>query len=125
MKKLPKNVIEAWNKRKGPVVFTTVDKKGIPNAIYASCVSMFNEGTIVIADNYFDKTRRNVLSGGIGSILFITDGDKSYQVKGSTSYHKDGPVFDDMKKWNPAEHPGNGAVAFEVEEVYSGSERLL
>jgi len=125
MKKLPKRLINEWNKRKGPVVFATVDKNGVPNMIYASCVSMFNESAIVVADNYFDKTKRNVLYGRTGAILFITGDDKSYQVKGNISYHKDGPVFDFMKKWNPPEHPGKGAVSIEIREVYSGSEKLM
>jgi hypothetical protein len=30
-----------------------------------------------------------------------------------------------MKKWNPSKHPGNAATELEIEEVYSGSERLL
>lgn len=54
MPELSQAVIKAWNNRKGPVVFTTVDKTGIPNAIYATCVSKYNDETIVIANNYFD-----------------------------------------------------------------------
>ena len=123
--KLPKNIIDEWNKRKGPVVFTTVDKNGVPNSIYASCVSMFNRETIVIADNYFDKTKRNILSGGMASVLFITKEDKSYQLKGPISYHRSGPIFEDMKKWNPPENPGKGAVSIEVAEAYSWSKKLL
>jgi len=125
MKKLPEQVSNAWDNRKGPIIFATVNGKGEPNAIYATCVSRFNEGTIVVADNFFDKTRRNILSGCKGSILFITNEDKSYQIKGSVDYHKDGPVFDNMKKWNPAKHPGHAAAAIKVEEVYSGAEKLL
>jgi uncharacterized protein len=30
-----------------------------------------------------------------------------------------------MKKWNPEKHPGRAAAALKVEEVYSGSEKLL
>ncbi|MEA2015193.1 MAG: pyridoxamine 5'-phosphate oxidase family protein [Actinomycetota bacterium] len=125
MKKLQENIIKEWNNKKGPVVFTTVGKNGVPNAIYASCVSLFDRRTILIADNYFDKTKRNILSGGMASVLFITEEDKSYQIKGTLSYHKSGPFFDDMKEWNPPEHPGRGAVSIEVDEVYSGSEKIL
>jgi len=38
MSVLPEKVSKAWNDRKGPVILTTVDKNGIPNAIYATCV---------------------------------------------------------------------------------------
>ncbi len=44
--------------------------------------------------------------------------------KGSLEYHTDGPVYDDMKRWNPPKHPGHAAVALVVEEVYSGAQRL-
>jgi uncharacterized protein len=30
-----------------------------------------------------------------------------------------------MKKWNPETHPGHAALVIKVEEVYSGSEKLL
>lgn len=117
-------VMQAWEKREGPIVFSTVDSKGIPNSIYATCVSIYNPGTIVVANNYFDKTLKNIMGGSKGSILFITSDNKSFQVKGSIEYHKTGEVFDDMKKWNPAKLPGHAAVALKVEEVYSGSEKL-
>ena len=125
MSELPEDVSKAWNDRKGPVVFTTVDEEGVPNAIYATCVSKFNEGTIVIADNYFDKTRKNILAGSKGSVLFITNEGKAFQVKGTIEYHKEGSIFEDMKKWNPTKHPGHAAAVLKVEEVYSGPKKLL
>lgn len=125
MSKLPEEVSRAWDNRKGPVVFATVDEKGDPNAIYAVCVNKFDEETIVIADNYFDKTRKNILRGSRGSILFITDENQAYQLKGAIEYHKEGEIWADMKKWNPSQHPGHAAAALKVEEVYSGSAKLL
>lgn len=123
--RLPETVSAAWDDRKGPVVFTTVNMDNIPNAIYATCVSKFDEETIVVADNYFDKTRKNIFNGTKGSILFITNQDKAFQIKGSIEYLKEGSLYENMKKWNPAEHPGHAAAALKVEEVYSGSEKLL
>jgi hypothetical protein len=125
MSRLPEDVSKAWDNRKRPVVFATVDKNGVPNAIYATCVSKFNEETIVIADNYCDKTRKNSFAGSKGSILFITNEDKSFQAKGTIEYHTEGKLFEDMKKWNPTKHPGHAATALKVEEVYSGSKKLL
>ncbi len=125
MAALPEEVSKAWENRKGPIILSTVNKKGIPNSIYATCVSKYNDDILVVANNYFSKTLKNIEDNSKGSILFITKEDKSYQVKGSIEYHKDGPVFEDMKKWNPKKHPGHAATALKVEEAYSGAEKLL
>ena len=124
MIKLPERVIEAWENREGPIILTTVDENGIPNAIYASCVSMYNNNTVVVADNYFNKTQHNILSTSVGSLLFITKKGKSYQLKGSISYHTEGEIFEDMKKWNRLNLPGHAAAALNITEVYSGGDKL-
>ena len=123
--KVPEELKNAWDEKEDAVVLTTVNESGIPNSIYATCVSKFDDETFVVADNYFDKTRRNILAGSKGSLLFITKEGKSYQLKGSFDYLKDGEIFDDMKKWNPKEHPGHAAAALKVEEVYKGGEKLV
>ncbi|MBW2250347.1 MAG: pyridoxamine 5'-phosphate oxidase family protein [Deltaproteobacteria bacterium] len=125
MAALPEKVSKAWEDREGPIILSTVDGDGIPNAIYATCVSIFSEDTVVVANNYFSKTLKNILAGSKGTILFITKEGKSYQIKGSIEYHKEGSIFEDMKKWNPKKHPGHAAAALIVEEVYTGAEKLL
>jgi uncharacterized protein len=125
MAQLPDSVLQAWEHRTGPAVLTTVDKGSTPNAIYVTCLALHDARTVVVADNYFDKTRRNILAGSKGSLLFITDSNKTFQIKGTFSYHTSGPVFDHMKSWNPKKHPGHAAAALAVEEVFSGAEKLL
>ncbi len=125
MSLLPSEVIEQWNNHAGPVVLTTVDNNGIPNAIYATCVGKYSDEILVVADNYFDKTRKNILAGSKASLLFITEENKSYQIKGTVELLESGPIFDDMKTWNPEKHPGRAAAAITVEEVYSGAEKIV
>jgi len=125
MPELPEAVKAAWDKRNGPAILTTVDDGGTPNTIYVTCVALYDDGTILIADNYFDKTRRNILSGTKGSLLFMAEDNTTYQIKGSIGYHTSGPMFDHMKSWNPEKHPGHAAAALSVEDVYSGAEKLL
>ena len=122
---LPEKVSKEWENREGPIILSTVNANGIPNSIYATCVSKYSEDTLVVANNYFSKTLENILAGSKGSILFITKEGKSYQVKGSIEYHKEGLLFEDMKKWNRKKHPGHAATALKVEEVYMGAEKLL
>lgn len=125
MTQLPDIVTQAWEQREGPIVLTTVDREGTPNAIYATCVNKFSADTLVVADNFFNKTRANILAGSKASLLFITKEGKSYQVKGHLEYHTEGPVFDAMKQWNPAKLPGHAATALKVEQVFSGGEQLV
>ncbi|MHC1739862.1 MAG: pyridoxamine 5'-phosphate oxidase family protein [Anaerolineaceae bacterium] len=125
MPKFPEEINQAWENREGPVVLTTVDKDGNPNAIYATCVSMYREDTLVVADNYFNKTKANILAGSQATLLFITKEGKSYQVKGKIEYHTEGAIFEDMKRWNPADLPGHAAAALKVKQAFSGAEKLV
>ena len=125
MSKLPEKIKKAWDAREGALVLTTVSEKGIPNAVYVLSVALYGDNAIVVADNYFDKTRHNILHGSAGSILFMGPNRKAYQAKGKLEYHTEGPIFDDMKTWNPAKHPGHAALALIVEEVYTGAERIF
>ncbi len=125
MPALPEETSKAWENHKGPIILTTVDKQGVPNSIYATCVSKYDEQTLVVANNYFSKTMENISAGSKASILFITSDNTSYQVKGTLEYYTEGPVFDDMKKWNPEKHPGHGAAALKVEAVFKGADKLL
>jgi hypothetical protein len=122
---LPEEVAKAWDNHDGPIVLTTVDTEGNPNAIYATCVHRLSDDTLVVADNFFSKTRANILAGSMGSLLFITKEGKSYQVKGTIEYHTEGVVFDNMKQWNPAKLPGHAAAALKVKHVFRGAEELV
>ena len=121
---LPEAVSQAWENREGPIVLTTVDAEGNPNSIYATCVSKYREDTLVVADNFFNKTKANILAESQASLLFITKEGKSYQIKGRIEYHTEGAVFEDMKQWNPAKLPGHAAAVLKVEQVFSGAEKL-
>ncbi len=116
---------QAWQQRDGAIVLTTVDSKGMPNSIYATCVELSEDNRIVIANNYFSKTKQNLEAKSKVTVLFITKDRKSYQVKGEVEYHTSGAMFDWMKGWNPTKHPGHGALVINATEMYSGKEKLL
>jgi len=125
MQKIPENVIKEWENKEGPIILTTVSREGIPNSIYATCVNLYDNEKVVVADNYFDKTKNNLIENNQASILVYTKDDKAYQLKGKIDYYKTGKIFDDMKSWNPEKHPGHGAATMTVSEIYSGSEKIL
>jgi predicted pyridoxine 5'-phosphate oxidase superfamily flavin-nucleotide-binding protein len=123
---LPVTVVEALDNREGPAVFTTVNEAGIPNTVYVGLVHKHSGEKLVVADNYFHKTRSNILAGSKGSLLFITKDKKAYQIKGSIDYETSGEIYDAMKStWLPEKYPGHAAVVLKVEEVFCGAEQLL
>ncbi len=124
MTELPKEVSQKWEKREGPAIFTTVNQENEPNAIYVSWIQKRSEEQFVIADNYFNKTRKNIKNGSYGSILFITEDHESYQIKGGLSYHTSGDIYEDMKDWLDPDFPGHAAAVLNIEKVYKGAERL-
>jgi predicted pyridoxine 5'-phosphate oxidase superfamily flavin-nucleotide-binding protein len=125
MAKLTKDLINEWGKRDGPQILSTSTKDGIPNSVYVLSVNLYNDETIVIADNYFNKTKKNLEQNNNVSFLFFTKDEKAYQIKGTVSYHTSGEIYEYMKGWNPDRHPGHGAVALNINEVFSGSEKIL
>jgi len=122
---IPEEFKEAWKNHQGPVVFTTVASDGTPNAIYATCVSLYKDNSIIVANNYFNKTLKNIESGSKGSVLIITPENTSYQVKGTIKHVTSGDAFDNMKSWNPKKLPGKGAAIISIEEIYSGAKKML
>ncbi|MCK5757705.1 MAG: hypothetical protein KAH14_01335 [Clostridiales bacterium] len=124
MSKLSQVLLDAWQTQTGAPVMTTVDENGVSNSIYVKSVSIFNDEKIIIANNYFDKTFKNIENGCLGNFLFITDERKPYQLKGNYDYFTEGPAFDNMKTWNPSKHPGHGVAVLTVREIYSGSNKI-
>ncbi len=124
MTSIPPSVLAAWANRDGYAVLATVDQSGVPNAVYVGALQLLGTDAVVIADNYFAKTRANIRAGSSGALVFLTKDKKSFQLKGKFEYLTAGPVFDEMKRWNPARHPGVAAAVLRVQEVYSGAERL-
>ena len=125
MSNLNEQILKEWNDRQNFIVFTTVNKDSVPNSVYIGYASLYDSNTLLIANNKLAKTKENILSGSKGTVLFITSKKKAYQIKGTLSYHEEGKLFDDMKTWNRADLPGYSVVALNIEEIFSGAEKLL
>lgn len=121
---IPKQVLQAWEVRKPVAVLTTVSKAGVPNTAWVASLSMVKESVIVIADNYLTKSKANALENPVGTLLFMTEENKSYQLKGRLSYHTSGEYFDYMYAVTEERFPRHAALVLHVEEAYSGSEQL-
>lgn len=124
MAKLPEAVQAVLADFQAPVIFTTVDKDGVANSVYCM-LSKVTEDTLIICDNYFHKTRANILSGSSGSILFSTADMKTYQIKGSIEYLNKGELYEEIRDTVDAKHPRVAIMVLHVETVFSGAEQLL
>ena len=71
------------------------------------------------------KTQANIKAGCAVSLLYITSEKKAFQLKGSVQYQTSGKLFDEMKTvWLDKKYPGHAAVVINIEEVYSGADKL-
>jgi phosphatidylserine decarboxylase len=91
---------------------------------YKTLNELFIRELVVKRD--FNKTDSSIISPvdsiitDIGSI----NNNKAYQIKGHIDYIDRGAIFEDMKTWN-GDRPGHAAAALRIEEVYSGSKKLI
>jgi uncharacterized protein len=123
--KLPETIIKAWEDREGSCVFTTVDVNGTPNSIYVTCVRIYDDSRIAIANNYFNKTLENIKNGGKGTVLFITKERKSYQIKGTVEYQVSGVIREFMLECLDPKYPVHGVAVLRVEEIFKGAEKIV
>ena len=105
-----------------PWPIATASRSGIPNVVYVGFLKTLDDETILIADNYFNKTAANLKENQRMSILcYDAEAKKCYQIKGSVSVLTSGPIYEDMRKWvhdkNP-KHPAKAAVVVKVEEIF-------
>ena len=121
---IPEILKNKWKNKQDAIVLTTVSNKGVPNSIYATQVALYGNSKVLVANNKFKKTLENIEECKEATVLFLTKEMKAYQLKGTIGYKTVGEEFDDMKKWNRADLPGYGVAIIEVNEVYSGAEKL-
>jgi predicted pyridoxine 5'-phosphate oxidase superfamily flavin-nucleotide-binding protein len=122
MVKMPPDVRETLEKQK-PVPIATASPDGVPNVVFIGLMKILDDETIMIADNFFYKTAKNLDENPKMSILcYNSETKKSFQIKGSVTVHKSGPQRDELEKWvhgiNP-KLPAKAAVIVKIEEIYN------
>jgi len=127
MAKLLQEVITAIEKT-SPVCIATADKDGIPNIVYVTFLKVYNDEIIIIADNKFNKTEKNINSNPVLSFVVLDpDTKKAYQVKGKVEYIKEGDKYDYALDWVKSLRPDmtpKAGVFMSVDEIYCGAEKL-
>ncbi|MBN1764593.1 MAG: pyridoxamine 5'-phosphate oxidase family protein [Sedimentisphaerales bacterium] len=103
----------------------TCSREGTPNVIYVKYLKVIDDETVVLADNYFHKTRDNIQKNPNLAFVVLDEEKGSFQIKGSVQWSNDGPLYDDMLTWVPDKFPRIAAVVLHVEKIYNGAEQLV
>lgn len=103
------------------VFLATASKNGIPNAVPVGAFRLLDDATLLISDQFFNKTLANMKENPNVAVTWW--GDKGgFQVKGTVTIHTDDKVFSDdvawMKELRPQLKP-KSAVVLKVTEVFS------
>jgi predicted pyridoxine 5'-phosphate oxidase superfamily flavin-nucleotide-binding protein len=105
-----------------PVATSDQDKN--PNVIYIKYLKLVDDQTVLIADNYLNKTRDNILNNGRIAFAVRDDEKGSYQIKGTAQRFTQGDMFEQVQQWVPDNLPRLAAVVMQVESIYNGAEQI-
>jgi predicted pyridoxine 5'-phosphate oxidase superfamily flavin-nucleotide-binding protein len=123
MAKLNQRMKEIFEKQK-PIVLATATRDGIPNVVPVGMKKIIDDETILISDQYLNKTRKNV-EGNPRVAITVWDEIEGYQIKGTVTIETSGPLFEETARW--AEERGKsikrplkskGALILRITEIY-------
>jgi len=122
MVQLTEDLIEAFNALK-VVPLATADKNGVPNVAPMGAKKVADPGTILIMNNFMQKTIENVKENPKAAVYLWGEGVKGcYQVKGDVEYVVSGEQFEafraDVKARLP-HVPALGMLKITVTDVYT------
>ncbi len=110
-------------------IISTASNEGMPNTVYVKFLKVYNDNKVLIADNKFFKTKKNLEENPkLAFVVLDKETKKAYQLKGRVEIHKEGQIFEDAKKWVEDETNSRlspkSAVILNVEEIYSGVDKI-
>ena len=126
---IPKYIQEVIDKQE-LYTLSTSTKEGIPNSIYVKFLKIYNNEQILIANNKFSKTEKNLIENPrISFVVLDKENKKAYQIKGTVEFHKNNQIFKDTVKWVEDKRSGlttypKSGILLNVEEIYCGSEKV-
>ncbi|WP_321421525.1 pyridoxamine 5'-phosphate oxidase family protein [uncultured Methanobacterium sp.] len=104
------------------VFLATASSEGIPNVVPIGFARPIDNGSILIADNYMNKTRKNIEENPNVAIVTKDAQKNPYQFKGTAEIFDSGKIFDEVVEWaqnvmtklNP-----KAAIVVKLTEIYS------
>ena len=119
---IPNQVKELFEKR--PLVsLGTANKEGIPNVVAIFWKKIIDDETILLIDNFMKMSKDNILENNKICVSFWDpDTEEAYKIKGTATYHTEGPVYEEGKKFIQSKKPGRipkGVVEIKVSEIFT------
>jgi hypothetical protein len=103
------------------IYMATCSKDGIPNVAPMGGFKLLDDETILISDQFMNKTLKNLKENPKVALSFW--GDKGgYQIKGTITIHTDDQIFKDDVAWIKSVMPKlnpKSAIVMKVTDVYS------
>ncbi len=104
------------------VFLATASSEGIPNVVPIGFARPIDNRSILIADNYMNKTRKNIEENPNVAIVTKDAQKNPYQFKGTAEIFDSGKIFDEVVEWaqnvmtklNP-----KAAIVVKLTEIYS------
>jgi predicted pyridoxine 5'-phosphate oxidase superfamily flavin-nucleotide-binding protein len=100
--------------------FATSSKNSIPNVVPIGAFRVLDDGTLLISDQFFNKTLQNMLENPKAALSWW--GEKGgYQIKGSVTIHTNDEVFKKDVAWMKEIRPNlkpKSAVILKITDVY-------
>ena len=121
MARLPEAVKKAISKQEIFPVATS-NQDCTPNVVYIKYLKVVDDETVLIADNFLNKTRDNILSNGKIAFVVLDEEKGSFQIKGTAQRLTEGAMFDEVRQWVPDKLPRVAAIIMHIEEIYNGAE---
>ena len=119
--KMPTQVKETLQKQK-PIPIATASKDGTPNVVFIGSLKIVDDETLLITDNFFYKTAKNLEENPKISVLcYDSETKRSFQIKGSVKVHKGDKVHEELRAQVHAVNPKNpvkAAVVVKIEAIF-------
>jgi len=109
------------------VVLSTSTLDGIPNAVPVGAKKIIDSETILISDQFFNKTLANMKANPRVSVTYW-QGHEGYQLKGTVTIETSGQRYEETAQWIkelsvkvgfPLQ--SKGAIIMAIEEIYGVS----
>lgn len=119
---MPPEIKDIVAKQK-PLPIATADKTGKPNVVFVTMWKILDDETLLLVDNFFNKTRKNLEENpNMAIVVYDSDAKRSYQLKGTVDIENTGDKFTSAKEMADSKKlPGKAAVVFHVKEIFEAT----